>query len=89
MPRTIKTLKDDTGNSVEVYWDNCNICNTDMYFPKDEADRMETAFPFLKDIVERGSPCVECAKKQAETDSFNLFSEQEINMIKEFVLKGS
>lgn len=86
MSRTVKTIQLEDGSDLEVYADNCNVCQVEMIFPKAEADRMETLLPFLKEKMEKGSPCVKCLKEQVENNSFNLFSEEDIARIKEAVL---
>jgi len=83
MPRTVKTIKDDKGNDVEVYVDTCNVCTREMLSPKKMADELEQMFPFIKEKIEAGSPCVECTKKEFEKNKdFKLFSEEEMTKLK-------
>ena len=89
MPRTTKTIKLEDGSESEVYTDNCNTCSVEMMFPKEEADRLEALFPFLKQKIEAGTPCFECARKKEESDpAFKMFNEQEIELVKNFITKG-
>ncbi len=82
MSRVVKTLKDKNGNEVEVYSDNCIICSAEMIFPKKDADSMEYLFPFLKEKIDKGSPCLECFNKKLEEDkNYSMFSEDEINSL--------
>ena len=53
-----------------------------MVFPKDEADRIEVMFPFVKEKIDKGSPCLECAAKQEKETKTGMFSEEEILFIK-------
>jgi hypothetical protein len=86
MPRTIKKVKTQEGNEVEVYADQCNVCSTEMMFPKAEADRLEELFPFLREKINSGTPCVDCAKKKEESESgFKVFNQDEIDMVKKFI----
>ena len=61
MSRTVKTVQDDKGNDIEVYSDFCSVCSEEMLFPKDEADRIEAMFPFIKEKFEKGVACLKCA----------------------------
>lgn len=86
MPRVIKTIKDDNGNDLVVYADNCNVCSQEMIFPKEEADKIDAMFPFLKQKMESGTSCVNCAMEKEKQNSNFLFSEEEKNKIKEILL---
>lgn len=87
MSRTVKTIKDKDDNDVEVYSDNCNICSKEMVFPKAEADKVEAMFPFIKDKVSAGSPCLDCAVKQEKEQNISIFSKEEIESIKQALMK--
>ncbi len=86
MPRITKTIQDKDGNDLEVYSDNCNKCSKEMVFPKSECDKVEKIFPFLKDRIEAGSPCVECAMEDEKNGKY-LFTEEEINIMKATMTK--
>lgn len=88
MPRTIKTIKLEDGSDLEVYADNCNMCQMEMIFPKDEADKLEKQFPFLKQKIEAGTPCVECIKNLKQEEIHELFSLEDIEEIKNLIPKG-
>jgi hypothetical protein len=82
MNRTVKTIKDNNGNDVEVYADLCNVCSKEMIFPKADADKIEEMFPFIKEKITKGTPCLDCAKIQVENGTFSLYSNDELKEIK-------
>lgn len=84
--RTVKTIKDKDNNDVEVYSDNCNKCSKEMVFPKAEADKLESIFPFLKDKIDKGTPCVECTKEMALQGNFSLYTDEELSMVRDYIL---
>lgn len=86
MPRTVKTIKDNDGNDLEVYADNCNICAAEMTFPKQQADEIDAMFPFLKEKIEAGTPCFECAIKQEKENKKDLFTKEEIEELKRVLM---
>ena len=86
MPRTVKTITTEEGNEVEVYADECNVCHAEMLFPKAEADRIDAMFPFLKEKIEAGSPCVKCAVQMEQEENKTLLSEEEVEKIKNFIM---
>lgn len=87
MARKIRIIKDKDGKDVEIYSDICFECKKEMIFPKKEADQIEEMFPFIKDKIERGTPCLDCAKKQASEGSFSLYSEEELQQIRKKALE--
>ena len=89
MSRVVKTVKDNENNDVEVYADNCTVCSREMIFPKAEADKIEAMFPFIKEKVEAGTACVECALEKEKEDSNFMFSEEEKEKIKEIILNNA
>lgn len=86
MSREIKIIKDKDGNDIEVYSDKCNMCSAEMVFPKDQVDQIESMFPFIKEKAERGSPCVECIKKEGEKGISKILSSEELEEIKRTVM---
>lgn len=88
MPRTVKTIKDDSGNDLEVYADTCKVCNREMVFPKAEADKIDEMFPFIREKVEAGTACVDCAIAKDKEDTEFLFTEEEKQKIKDFIMNN-
>ena len=89
MSRTVKTVQDDKGNDIEVYSDFCSVCSEEMLFPKDEADRIEAMFPFIKEKFEKGVACLKCAvEKEKENPEFN-FTEEEKERIKQTLMNNA
>jgi len=88
MARTTRVIKNDKGNDLEIYVDNCNVCSAEMIIPKSEADKLESFIPFLKEKIEKGSPCVNCLKAQVENGSFSLFSDQELAQLKDIIFNN-
>ena len=88
MSRTIKTVKDENDNEIEVYADNCNVCSKEMIFPKAEADKIDAMFPFIKEKMEAGTACFDCAKEKEQEDSQFLFSDEEKKKIIEAILNN-
>lgn len=89
MARGTKTLKDDNGKDIVFYTDNCNICQKEMVFPKDEVDRIEEMFPFIKEKALKGSPCAECVTKDGKDFQEKIFTPEEIQMIKSKIMSMS
>lgn len=81
MTKFTKTIKDKDGNDVEVYADNCIVCNREMIFPKKEADYLDGLFPFLREKLQNGSPCIQCFENFQKTSGKSFFSEEEIALI--------
>ena len=82
MPRTVKTIKDNDGNDLEVYTDNCTVCSVEMVFPKREADDLESMFPFLRQKIEEYNPCINCAMEQDKKDKKPFLSPEEFEIIR-------
>lgn len=86
MGRVIKKATLPDGSTIDVYSENCIVCQTEMVFPKQKADEFEELLPFLKEKIEAGTPCVGCSKKLMEEGKLNLFSKEEIEKINEIFL---
>ena len=88
MPRTVKIVKDENNNDLEVYSDNCSVCNKEMIFPKSEADKIDAMFPFIKEKMESGASCFDCAKQKEQEDKEFIFSDEEKKKIIEAIFNN-